>query len=300
MGLVGASGSGKSTLLSLLAGLTDADAGEVRLSDKRVPGPAEVLVPGHPAIRLVHQEYQLMPNVSVRQNIAYAVRYYESTYREFRVNELLKLCHLTDVQDRLPRQISGGEKQRTAIARAVADKPSVLLLDEPFSHLDLPNRQIVRDMVFTLVRQEQTACLFVTHDATDALSIANSLGILRHGRLIQLDTPLTVYRRPATAYAARMTGSVNVLRAKHLPALGLPSTKPADSLCVIRPETIRLAETGIAATIRAVFFKGYHYEIEAEVSRYVCLRALTTHDGLHPGQVIHLELDPAAIWWVND
>jgi len=300
MALVGASGSGKSTLLSLLAGLTDADAGEVRLNHERVTGPSEVLVPGHPAIRLVHQEYQLMPNVSVRQNIAYAVRYYEPAYRDFRVNELLKRCHLTDVQDRLPRQISGGEKQRTAIARAVADKPAVLLLDEPFSHLDLPNRQIVRDMVFALVRQEQTACLFVTHDATDALSIAGSLGILRHGRLIQLDSPIAVYRRPVTAYAARMTGTVNVIRTKHLPALGVSSTKPADALCLIRPESVRLAETGVMATIRSVFFKGVHYEVEAEVSRYVCLRTLTTQDGLQPGQVIHLELDPSAIWWVNE
>ena len=182
MGLVGASGSGKSTLLNMLAGLADVDSGEVRLHGERVLGPGEVLVAGHPQIRLVHQEYQLMPNVSIRENILYAVRFFEKAYQQARVDELLKRCRLTDVQHRLPRQVSGGEKQRTAIARAVADTPAVLLLDEPFSHLDLPNRLIVRDLLFDLIRHESTACLFVTHDATDALSIADTLGILRNGQ----------------------------------------------------------------------------------------------------------------------
>ena len=134
---------------------------------KRVPGPAEVLVPGHDDIRLVHQEYQLMPNVSVRENISYALRFFEKSYRDFRVDELLKLCRLTEVQDRIPRQVSGGEKQRTAIARAIADKPAVLLLDEPFSHLDLPNRLIVRDLLFDMVRRQG--------DGTgDVLSVRNA------------------------------------------------------------------------------------------------------------------------------
>ncbi|QHV96509.1 ABC transporter ATP-binding protein [Spirosoma endbachense] len=296
MALVGASGSGKSTLLSMLAGLTDADEGEVRLNGERVPGPSEVLVPGHEDIRLVHQEYQLMPNVSVRENITYALRFFEKSYREFRVDELLKLCRLTDVQDRLPRQVSGGEKQRTAIARAIADKPAVLLLDEPFSHLDLPNRLIVRDLLVDLVRHENTACLLVTHDASDALSIANSLGILRDGRLVQFGPPKEVYRRPATAYAARMTGSVNILKAKHLPTLGLSGVDNPEALLCLRPEQIRLDDMGLSGTIRALFFKGSHYEIDVELSRYVCLRMLSTRDDLQVGQLIGIKIAGESIW----
>ncbi len=306
MGLLGASGSGKSTLLNLLAGLTDADVGEVRLDGERVPGPGEVLVAGHPQIRLVHQEYQLMPNVSIRENITYALRFVEKTYREARVDELLKRCRLTDVQRRLPRQVSGGEKQRTAIARAIADKPAVLLLDEPFSHLDLPNRLIMRDLLFDLIRLDEagfraagsqsTACLFVTHEATDALSLADTLGILRDGRLVQLGPPSVVYRQPATAYAARLTGSVNILKAKYLPALGLPESAQPDALICLRPEQIRLDDAGVGGTVRAVFFKGSHSEVEVEVARYVRVRLLTTRDDLRIGELVGIRVSAESVW----
>ena len=296
MALVGASGSGKSTLLNLLAGLADADAGEVQLHGERIPGPSDVLVPGHPDIRLVHQEYQLMPNVSIRENIAYALRFFEKTYRDFRVNELLKLCRLTDVQNRIPRHVSGGEKQRTAIARAIADKPAMLLLDEPFSHLDLPNRLIVRDLVIDLVRHENTSCLFVTHDATDALSIANTIGILRDGRLIQLGSPVDVYHYPLTAYAARMTGLVNILKAKHLSLLGIRQTDNPEELICIRPEQIKLDDAGIPGTVHAMYFKGSHYEIEVEISRYVSLRVLTARNDLQVSQKVNVLLQKNEIW----
>ena len=296
MALVGASGSGKSTLLSLLAGLTDADAGEVRLNGERVAGPSEVLVAGHPAIRLVHQEYQLMPNVSIRENIDYALRFFEKAYRDFRVDELVKLCRLTDVRHRLPRQVSGGEKQRTAIARAIADKPAVLLLDEPFSHLDLPNRLLVRDLLFDLVRLEKTACLLVTHDATDALSIADWLSIMRDGKLIQKGTPVAVYNQPSTSYAARMTGPVNIIKVKYLPPFGFPERADVDALVAIRPEQIRITEAGTPATVRAVYFKGSHYEIQVALTRYMLLWLLTTRTDIVVGQELRITLNKEAIW----
>lgn len=303
MALVGASGSGKSTLLNLLAGLADADTGEVQLNGKRIPGPSDVLVPGHADIRLVHQEYQLMPNVSVRENIAYALRFFEKDYRDFRVDQLLKLCRLTDVQERIPRHVSGGEKQRTAIARAIADKPAVLLLDEPFSHLDLPNRLIVRDLLFDLIRHEYTgsqatSCLFVTHDATDALSIADTLGILRDGKLIQTGAPIDVYRQPLTAYTARMTGPVNILKAKYLSVFGLPEsdTDNPDELICLRPEQLKLTDSGVPSRVRAVYFKGSHYEIEVDLSRYLSLRLLTTRPDVRIGQPVNVTLNEKSIW----
>ena len=282
MGLVGASGSGKSTLLNLLAGLAEADAGEVRLDGVRVPGPSEVLVAGHPAIRLVHQEYQLMPNVSVRENIGYSIRFYEKAYRNFRVNELLRICRLEGVQDRTPKQISGGEKQRVAIARAVAEKPRVLLFDEPFAHLDLPNRTIVRSMLLDLVRhdpEQKTACLFVTHEATDALSIADVLGVMNHGQIIQLGPPKELYFHPKTAYVARMTGPANIIKANYLPDLGLPANSNPEGYICLRPEQITLSRSGgVEGVVKVVFFKGGYSEIEVRVSRYLKLLVSTTEE----------------------
>ena len=302
--LVGASGSGKSTLLNLLAGLTDADTGEVRFNDERVLGPSEKLVPGHESIRLVHQEYQLMPNVSVRENIAYALRFFEKNYRTFRVNELLKLCRLTDVQDRLPRQVSGGEKQRTAIARAIADKPSVLLLDEPFSHLDLPNRLLVRDLLFDLVRHQSgetppTSCLFVTHDTTDALSIADVLGILRDGKLVQLGAPAELYHRPVSAYAARMTGPVTIVKAKYLPLFGRPVSDNPDALICLRPEQISLSDVGTPGTVRAVYFRGSTVELDVDLSRYISVRLFTSRSDVQVGQLVNVTLVDAPVWYLR-
>jgi iron(III) transport system ATP-binding protein len=295
--LVGASGSGKSTLLNLLAGLLDADKGSVTFDDLPVAGPKDVLVAGHPQIRVVHQEYKLMPNVSIRENIAYALRFYERTYRERRVEQLLRLCRLEAVQHHKPREASGGEKQRTAIARAIAEPARVLLLDEPFSHLDLPNRLIVRDLLFDLVRSDgpvdqRTACLFVTHEATDALSLADTIGILQQGRLVQWGTPRQVYAAPANAYAARMTGPVNIVRGKHLPLLGTLAEAEPEACFGLRPEYAHLDPTGpVEGTIRAVFFQGRITEIDVQIARYVTIRLLTNRADIRVGDTVRVRLD---------
>ncbi|MFD1139525.1 ABC transporter ATP-binding protein [Larkinella insperata] len=301
VGLIGASGSGKSTLLNLLAGLLDVTSGTVKLNNERVKGPAEQLVPGHPHIKLVHQEYQLMPNVSLRENIAYALRFYEKRYQEYRVEQLVQLCRLEAIQHRLPRQASGGEKQRTAIARAIAEKPAVLLLDEPFSHLDLPNRELIRGMLLDLVRNEKTACLFVTHDSTDALSISSRIGILQDGQLVQMGVPMEIYRRPYNAYTAQMTGPVNLIRAKYLPLMGIIHAYPPNALACVRPEQIRLTDRGrFGGTVRNVFFKGAFMEVEVEINRFVNLIFLASStEKIKVGQLVGLELSPESVHWMR-
>jgi iron(III) transport system ATP-binding protein len=298
--LVGASGSGKSTLLNLLAGLLDADKGTVSLDGQAVAGPKDRLVAGHPQIRVVHQEYQLMPNVTIRENIAYALRYYERAYRDQRVNELLRLCRLEAVQHHKPRETSGGEKQRTAIARAIAEPARVLLLDEPFSHLDLPNRLLIRDVLIDLVRNNDlatnpgtgTACLFVTHDASDALSISDQIGLLQRGRLIQLGTPRSVYGQPKNAYAASLTGPINIIRGKHLPALGLPAVANPETEFGIRPEQIQIDRAGtVSGRVEGVFFQGRDTEILVRLNRFVCLRVLLSQADLAVGDVVSLRIE---------
>lgn len=207
LALVGESGAGKSTLLNLLAGLTEPDGGEVWLNGEDVTDYARRLVPGHPAVKLVPQDYRLFPNVSLRENVAYALRAYATEYKTYRTAQLLELCGLLDVADRKPREVSGGEQQRTALARALAEKPALLLLDEPFSHLDALHRQTLRRTVLGLVRYEGVGCVLVTHDLLDALTAADRVGVLRDGQLLQLAPPAELLRDPADEYVKRLMES---------------------------------------------------------------------------------------------
>lgn len=207
LALVGESGAGKSTLLHLLACLTTADAGDVFLDEKNVGSFAGRLVPGHPQIKLVAQDYRLFPHHTLRENIAFALRTFTREYQQKRVGDLLDRTGLRAVADRLPREVSGGEQQRAAIARALADEPRVLLLDEPFSHLDTLNKQVVKTELRNLIREEKTACVFVTHDLFDAFTAAGRVGVLHEGILLQTGTAAEVLHAPQPGYVSQLVNS---------------------------------------------------------------------------------------------
>ena len=185
MALVGASGSGKSTLINLLAGLLDADRGEVRLDGERIAGPKELLVAGHPQIRVVPQEYQLMPNVSIRENISYALRFSEKTYRNARVDELLNRCRLTPVQHRLPRRVSGGEKQRLSIARAIARNPKILILDDCLSAVDTNTENIILNNLRRIMVNRTS--VIISHRVSSA-KLADKIIVLDNGEIKEQGT----------------------------------------------------------------------------------------------------------------
>lgn len=264
-GLLGESGSGKSTLLRIAAGLLDADEGHVSLQDQPLRPASDQLIPGHPDIKIVHQDYNLSAPLSVRENINYALRYYEKVYRDERVDELLQLCQLEAVAEHSAKSLSGGEKQRTAIARALAEEAKVLLLDEPFAHLDLPNRNRLTDTIRELAEQTGIACIFVTHDANDALSLSTRMGILHHGNLIQIGTPESIYHFPADAYTAELTGEMNLLPPDFFRnPVGSYAVLP-DGRIAVRPEKCLLSASptvyGVEAIVERVVFEGSHYKI---------------------------------------
>ena len=184
--IVGESGSGKTTLLKLLAALKAPTNGKVMLDGENLDIFSSHLIKGHPAIKLVAQDFELFPNLTVAENISYSIRNYTVDYQVARLFELLKICQLEKVKDRLPKQISGGEKQRTAIAKAIADEPKVLLLDEPFSQLDSIHKASLKLILQRLIEIENIACVFVTHDLIDAISLANKIGFMKDGRLIEV------------------------------------------------------------------------------------------------------------------
>lgn len=253
VGVIGESGSGKSTLLNIVGRFVDADQGEVFLNEKKLPSVKSQLLKGYDSIKLVHQEYALFPNQSVRENIAYALRFYEPDYRIQKVAELLRLTRLEAVADRMAKLLSGGEKQRTALAQALAEVPELLLLDEPFAHLDQKNKQTLADAIENLKHTDQLTCLFVTHDAAEAIAWADRLVILREGKIIQEGTPEAVYENPVNRYAAELTGQVNII----------PGAQ-ADEWYQIRPNFVRVLKDKSKARWQAVItkirFKGGHYE----------------------------------------
>ncbi len=262
-GLLGESGSGKSTLLRIAAGLIDPDGGEIWLENQKLRLASDQLIPGHPDIKIVHQDYNLSLPLSVRENIAYALRYYEKTYRDERVNELIELCHLDGVASHVAKSLSGGEKQRTAIARALAEEAKVLLLDEPFAHLDLANRRRLSETIRDLAEQTGTACIFVTHDATDALSLSHRMGVLQNGQLLQIGTPEEVYQRPVNAYVAELTGEVNLLESSFFEEHFGSRSVSTSSQLMVRPELFLIQDTpqAVKAEVERSVFEGGRYRV---------------------------------------
>ncbi len=281
LGLLGESGSGKSTLLRIAAGLIDPDGGEIWLENQKLRLASDQLIPGHPDIKIVHQDYNLSLPLSVRENISYALRYYEKAYRDERVNELIELCHLEGVASHAAKSLSGGEKQRTAIARALAEEAKVLaiaralaeeakvlLLDEPFAHLDLANRRRLSETLRDLTEHTGTACIFVTHDATDALSLSHRMGVLQNGTLLQTGTPEEVYQHPTNVYVAELTGEINLLEKPFFEAYFGRGLVSKNHQVMVRPERFLLQETpdAVKAEVERSVFEGGRYRVYLSLS----------------------------------
>ncbi len=205
--LLGPSGCGKTTALRLLAGFDRPDAGTITVGGRDVTD-----VAAHKRdMGMVFQAYSLFPNMSVRQNVAFGLRMRgrAKADRLNRADELLEMVGLGDAGDRYPYQLSGGQQQRVAIARALAIEPTVLLLDEPLSALDARVRHQLRAEIRQVQQRLGITALFVTHDQSEALSLADRVGVMKSGQLEQIDTPENVYRHPATPFVAEFVGAMN-------------------------------------------------------------------------------------------
>jgi len=211
--LVGASGSGKSTLLRCLAGLLSPDSGEIRFDGKDVTGVSAE----RRGVGFVFQSYALFPHLTVAQNLSFGleVRSVAHDASRRRVGELAEELGLSSLLDRRPDQISGGERQRVALGRALAYRPVLLLLDEPLAALDPNLADSVRDALARAIAAERTTVLLVTHDRSDALRLGDRVILLREGRVEQSGSPRELYREPATEYAARVAGMTTGVNSRY-------------------------------------------------------------------------------------
>jgi putative spermidine/putrescine transport system ATP-binding protein len=276
--LLGPSGCGKTTALRVLAGLEDADAGAVVVAGKDITG-----VPTNKRdMGMVFQAYSLFPHMTARENVAFGLRLRgkASAERTRLAGEFLELVGLSAQADRYAHQLSGGQQQRVALARALAIQPTVLLLDEPLSALDAKVRVQLRDEIRRIQLEVGTTTLFVTHDQEEALAVADRVGVMRAGRIEQIDEPETIYSRPSTAFVAQFIGLTNplpgIVENGSATVLGkpvplLPGSPPNGAVSVlVRPEAVTVRPGGEpsgagAATVAATSFLGAHGRVQARL-----------------------------------
>jgi len=268
--LLGPSGSGKSTLLRAIAGLSGVDHGRIALHGRDVTHVAA----RKRGVGLVFQNYALFRHMTVAENIEFAlrVRHMRATARRQRLQELLRLVALEGLDQRLPAQLSGGQQQRVAVARALAHKPEVLLLDEPFGALDAKIREELRRTIRQVQRELGITTVLVTHDQEEAFAMADRIGIMNLGRLLEMGAPHDLYSRPATRFVATFLGAANLILTRRTPdgiqmgantvaaAERSPGVREGEVVAVVRPEEVEVAASRDALT-SAYFARGVVDEV---------------------------------------
>ena len=211
LAVAGETGSGKSTLLKIIAGLTTPAAGTVFFQGVRVPGPLERLIPGEPGIAYLSQYFELWHHYKVEEVLAYS-----NDLSQEEADGLYRLCHIDHLLMRRTDQLSGGERQRIALARLLVHPPRLLLLDEPFSNLDMIHKRLLKKVIRDITERYDITCILVSHDPYDTLSWADELLILREGRIHQQGSPREVYSRPVDEYAAGLLGEYSLANGEFL------------------------------------------------------------------------------------
>ncbi len=281
--IAGETGSGKSSLLKIIAGLLQADEGEVFWKGERIRGPAENLVAGHPQIAYLSQQFDLPRFLRVEQVLEYA-----NSLSEKEANAIFSVCRIDHLLHRKTDQLSGGEKQRIAIARLLIGQPSLLLLDEPFTNLDTILEGILKKVIDDIGKKLKITCVLVSHDPADTLSWADEIIVLKAGSIIQQGTPQYIYRQPVNEYVAGLFGTFNVLTPGQQKTLGM---KPSSKNLLVRPERFRIfrKKTTNRFHIDEVRFYGYLHELKLTY-RQLTIWVATTQDKFVVGDRVEVSL----------
>jgi iron(III) transport system ATP-binding protein len=295
--LLGPSGCGKTTVLRCIAGFENVRGGEIRLAGRTVSGPGVMVPPEKRRVGMVFQDYALFPHLTVAANIAFGLR----SSREERVRELAELVGLASALEKYPHEISGGQQQRVALARALAPRPELLLLDEPFSNLDVDLRERLSLEVRDIIKASGATAVLVTHDQQEAFAMADEIGILHEGRIQQWDTPYNLYHRPANRFVADFVGQGVFLPARkvnghleiELGRLRADSAGSEDLEVLLRPDDV--VHDDAAPTQAEVVHKAFRgaeilYTLRLASGRKV-LALVPSHHNHALGEKIGIRLD---------
>ncbi|MDW8288591.1 MAG: ABC transporter ATP-binding protein, partial [Flammeovirgaceae bacterium] len=265
---------------------------------KKIVSPSQQLIPGHPDIELVKQESGLAPHQTVRENILHHLRKCSDEYKELRMKILLKICLIEYYLDRYPNELSGGEQQRVALACALASEPELLLMDEPFSTLDIMMKLQLRNAIHQIVQNTKTTAIFVMHDTLDALSIATRIAVMREGKLVQIATPEQIYYQPISPYVARFFPNANIVTKKFLAQylkehLDVEAFQRSEHAC-IRAENIHICPEKNAhfhGDVTRVHFQGSYYQVVVSVEEGLSLLVNTQNESIRVGMRLPLRVD---------
>ena len=278
VGILGISGSGKTTALRLLAGFDKPDSGIIEMRNRVISGEDTFLPPEERNVGMVFQDYALFPHLNVEKNISFGLS--RDEIKSGRLEEVLSMCNLETYRNKFPQELSGGQQQRVSLARALAPKPEVILLDEPFTSLDAHMARDLREEVVSLLRQTETTAIIVTHDQEEALSVCDVVSVLENGSVIQSATPQEIYLNPVSQTVANSVGDPNILKGFSVDgrvetSLGTFVTAYNGALDVsIRPECIELLlDSDGSYVVKECTFYGHDQVISFQNSKGEVFRA---------------------------
>lgn len=275
--VVGKSGSGKTTLLKVIAGLLQTSGGEVKLNEEKLLGPEQQLIPGYKTVKLVEQDYNLMPYTKVWENIQENILNLSNRKRNKIIKGWLSFLDIEDIKEKRALDLSGGQKQRVAIARAMAGNPRVLLMDEPFSNLDMISKLNLLVDLKQFLRENNTSAIIVLHQPDEALELADKIAVLNEGKLLQIGLPNELYLEPKHIVTAQLFGVCNVI-SKAQRHWFSPEAKMhyTQSKFVFRPFDVELDHIIENYTIEHTIFKGSHNLLRLRIKRTTIWIAVPT------------------------
>jgi len=289
LAIAGESGSGKSTLLKLIYGEYDLNEGSILWNEHQVLGPKYNLITGPDYMKYVSQEFDLMPFTTVENNIGKFLSNFYLEEKQQRINELIKVVQLQDVATTKVKYLSGGQKQRVALARALAKEPEILLLDEPFSHIDNLKKQSLRRNIFKYLREQKITCIVATHDKDDIISYADKMLFLYQGNPIALNSPQRLYNNPKSNLIASFFDEFNEI---NFTEIGVNSEK--NGTLIVYPHELQITKKArLKGLVTHSFFRGDHYLIEVSINnRNIYVKS---NIAVEKNQNVFLEIDPEVI-----
>lgn len=306
--LLGPSGSGKTTLLRIASGIERPTGGRVLINNQEVAGPKAFVPPEARSVGLMFQDFALFPHLTILQNVMFGLKGLPPEMAEQQAMAVLSRVGLERYRNAHPHMLSGGEQQRVALARAIVPRPAVMLMDEPFSGLDVQLRETVQEETLSLLRETRATCLMVTHHPDEAMRLSDRIAVMRGGRLVQIGRPEELYRNPADLLVARLFSEINELTMKveggalrtPFGRFSVPELSEGDTatLC-IRRRSLRFVEPGkgVPGRVIAARFLGDLATLEIATSGFDRpLIMLVREDQAQPrGTDVHLTVDPAGV-----